>query len=918
MSWGPALGGPLGEGRARIQDLKLKVSQLQEAVQRRRDRREGTRRRPRSDFRSLLEASPPHDSLSSGDEGGGAAAANGGGRSSSPSCTWLPPQSVPRVGGVARAAEHSGGGSDDASSRATEPAGRGKAKYASSGRSPSRDRPQSQRGGSAGSGGGGAPAGRPERHPHTQQPPPSSPPRASHSLYNLARPLEGVADLLVGDDEWRPQDAEESAVRKMLFGRTQQHGAGTGNGAVAADDASMAQSPADAGGSSTPRPRAVPPRGGDTRAAPARRRTSAQHVPASPSHSYVSAGGSTVLTTPFCTCGKVHAHVSPCRSRHSHASPIREVTDYCVHATTTINAKVPRYAQPTWASWPVAGRFAPIEIDPAENAIAGSLGTVRRPSRSSRSPFRSSRPAPQLSPRQRYTQAASELLNFEDTPSEARLPSRDRRSPFHRSASDVPYRRPSVSPRSHAARSNPYDDISSLQGFEDDGSPQSARKKSPTARDRGPSVLHLTSVRSAEPSIRGRSAQSQHTQPARREGSRRYQRSSSDSCYQRLYQRGMELKEERDSAVTLAAAEKKWEEEHEATRHTFKPWVCATSQVLGKHAGEGTFERLNRSQSTEPTRRVIVQQQSRQVSLSRKGRPSWKAIGPRDPSPPPRKPPKPKPAKRMTRQNIVEVTTRLYSPRQPPAPTASEAPPAKEELPKKKRTASVPRKRALSDVKGPVERLFELVDADKNGFWSFEEAVAWGRVTRGQEMTESDWNSLCMLHGASPAVGLSLQDVKRSFPSPGVAARHYGAVVRHNAENAKKVPKQPVGEEDDGGWGMTATVRVSDVSRPASDDGSSIRPQSYTSSVHEKPPESPSPAASKSSRFVIPAESSASIIGRSGPHRRMFSDTLRSVATSLEFQEHHDLSEVQSPTAEVQHLRVGSDSSSSDSSSSST
>ena len=90
-----------------------------------------------------------------------------------------------------------------------------------------------------------------------------------------------------------------------------------------------------------------------------------------------------------CTCGKTHSHGSPCRGMGD--SPVKVVSDYCVHATTGVRKDTPNYALPTWSSWPVGSRFAPVEID--RSARLPSPGRRRRGSVSP-SPMMRNSPTP--------------------------------------------------------------------------------------------------------------------------------------------------------------------------------------------------------------------------------------------------------------------------------------------------------------------------------------------------------------------------------------------------------------------------------------------------------------------------------------------------------------------------------------------
>eukprot|EP01060_Flectonema_neradi_P036643 TRINITY_DN7116_c0_g1_i1.p1 TRINITY_DN7116_c0_g1~~TRINITY_DN7116_c0_g1_i1.p1 ORF type:complete len:687 (+),score=94.28 TRINITY_DN7116_c0_g1_i1:611-2671(+) len=99
-------------------------------------------------------------------------------------------------------------------------------------------------------------------------------------------------------------------------------------------------------------------------------------VTATRSRNHKSSVHTQVNSSLTCNCGKVHSHGSPCRGMSE--SPIKVVSDYCVHATTGIRKDTPNYALPTWSSWPVGSRFAPVEID--RSARLPSPGRRRRQS----------------------------------------------------------------------------------------------------------------------------------------------------------------------------------------------------------------------------------------------------------------------------------------------------------------------------------------------------------------------------------------------------------------------------------------------------------------------------------------------------------------------------------------------------------
>ena len=163
------------------------------------------------------------------------------------------------------------------------------------------------------------------------------------------------------------------------------------------------------------------------------------------------ANATTQVNGEVCSCGRQH--------NHGHSSPHGPtvIEEYCVHATTTTKTSVPRYAQPTWTSWPVASRRSPAEIDPYARV------TKRSPSHS---PFRSTksgtprRPSPSPmrrggSPRPRSARSSSaggfhtywDKLHYEgvsdkqrriNTAIEAKLEKKKKEEAEHRSHSYKP------------------------------------------------------------------------------------------------------------------------------------------------------------------------------------------------------------------------------------------------------------------------------------------------------------------------------------------------------------------------------------------------------------------------------------------------------------------------------------------------
>eukprot|EP01059_Diplonema_ambulator_P002226 TRINITY_DN1187_c1_g1_i1.p1 TRINITY_DN1187_c1_g1~~TRINITY_DN1187_c1_g1_i1.p1 ORF type:complete len:565 (+),score=71.38 TRINITY_DN1187_c1_g1_i1:240-1934(+) len=384
----------------------------------------------------------------------------------------------------------------------------------------------------------------------------------------------------------------------------------------------------------------------------------------------------TQVNSEVCSCGRSH-HSSPCRSHQG--SPVRVISDYCVHATTTTKVDTPRYALPTWSSWPVASRFSPVEIDPSSKI-------PKSPRRRSPSPLR---------------------------------------------------RRQSPSPL--------------------------PRRPSPSPLKRGRLLV----------------------------------RSPSYEASTRLYDSGMEQKVRKDLLTAAAQQAKVQSEKDEADRYKYQPNIFRSASQGRRGSSIDTFTKLYNEK--KPVSPAPV------PPRSASNKPDWKIGGTqRTASPFEKQFMREQSAKMMNGKKKKKKRSPAVSPKQsrPPVPQKvdlereKEAEKEKERQREKQRELEREKEREREREREKarrqkeddlIERLFDIVDQDKDGFWSYEEAVVWGRVTDAGEMTKDDWVSLCQRLGADSRIGLPLQAVKRTYATTGAAAEHLDAMQRYPQRSGSAV-----------------------------------------------------------------------------------------------------------------------------------